>query len=691
MSEYTIAMRFISFAVAALAGSTASAAAAPAIQVDAWGKNTFRIRYSLDGKAAAYNGPGALQAAAPSTTPTEARAGAGAKANSWTNGNLAIVKGADGTLTVSRAATVIASISLATGPAPAGAVPEVANSTSLSITSPGAASGVPTAGSATSYFGFGEHENGKLDQRNTTYDMETCIEYSKSKGGEVCLPWIMVADDLGEGKHFQFGVLWNVGAYGAAQFGTPGDMGTQTWTGYNLDQADLLITTFPAEVNPLADGYAAPNYILGNYVDAVGHAPELPSWASGYWHSKNRYKTQQEVTDTMDIFAHNFSIPVSVFVVDFFNWAVMGNLTFDPAAFPDPKAMVDHLKRYGTEMMVSTWPFSQGASKTYAPLEEQGFAVYEGTNTTHAVAWPDHVCGNPCRLYDPSNPAARQWWWSMIKEGYADYGIKNFWLDAAEPEQMTGSPARSSFHVGSMQRYGMMFPWYHSLTYFEGLSASTDGADGIMLSRSAWAGMSKHRAALWNGDTRSQFSYLKQALTAGLNVQMSGIAWWTTDIGGYAGGKPATADFRELIVRWFQFGLTSPLFRQHGARDTEPWLLGNESFTYVRKIMGVRETLRPYVEGELAETARSGLPLNRPLLFDFPADAKAWDVTDQLMFGRQYMAAPVLEAGARNRTVYFPQGAAWVHYFTGETFAGGASATVDAPLEHFPLFEKVGA
>ena len=209
-----------------------------------------------------------------------------------------------------------------------------------------------------------------------------------------------------------------------------------------------------------------------------------------------------------------------------------------------------------------------------------------------------------------------------------------------------------------------------------------------MLSRSAWAGMSKHRAALWNGDTQSKFSYLKVALTAGLSVQLSGIAWWTTDIGGYSGGDPADPTFRELIVRWFQFGLTSPLFRQHGARPTEPWLLGNESFTNVRAMMTLRETLRPYVEGELKETARSGLPLNRPLFFDYPADAKTWAVDDAFMFGRDFLAAPITTMGARNRKVYFPAGATWTHHFTGEVYQGGTSALVDAPLAHFPLFKR---
>jgi len=233
----------------------------------------------------------------------------------------------------------------------------------------------------------------------------------------------------------------------------------------------------------------------------------------------------------------------------------------------------------------------------------------------------------------------------------------------------------------------MMFPWFHTKTYFDGMTAA-GSTDFMMLSRSAWAGMSKHHAALWNGDTHSTFDYLKTAIQAAQNIQLSGIAWWTTDIGGYAGGNPQSADFRELIVRWFQFGFTCPLFRQHGARPTEPWLLGDETFGYVRKILALRETFKPYVVAQLAETAKSGTPLNRPLWFDAPADTAAWSVEDQYMFGSDYMAAPVYAAGATDRSVYFPKGSNWVHYFTNQSFPGGTTATVPAPISEFPLFKK---
>ena len=242
-----------------------------------------------------------------------------------------------------------------------------------------------------------------------------------------------------------------------------------------------------------------------------------------------------------------------------------------------------------------------------------------------------------------------------------------------------------------MQRVGMMYPYFHTQTYAEGLAAS-GLSDSLVLARSAWAGVQKHRAVLWNGDTHSTFGFLQTAITAMQNVQMSGIAWWTTDIGGCksiyrpqalplgmatrvvtahfdllladAGGDPKDATFRELIVRWFQFGVTCPIFRQHGARDTEPWLLGDVSFAAVLKVMNLRQTLRPYVVSELGETATSGLPFNRPLLFDYPEDAEVWKIHDQYMVGRELMAAPIYTMGARNRTVYFPRGTHWYHFFT---------------------------
>ena len=215
----------------------------------------------------------------------------------------------------------------------------------------------------------------------------------------------------------------------------------------------------------------------------------------------------------------------------------------------------------------------------------------------------------------------------------------------------------------------------------------------MTLSRSAWAGMSKQHAALWNGDTQSTFAGLAISITAAQSIQISGIAWWTTDIGGYQGGNVSDPGFRELIVRWFQFGFTCPIFRQHSARNTEPWLLGDAAFGRVRSLMALREKFRPYVVAQLADSAKSGIPFNCPLWFDSPGDAEAWVVDDKYFMGSDYMVAPIYVANATSRSVHFPDDGAsgWRHYFSGEVYRGGTQATVPAPIDTFPLVQRVPA
>ena len=184
--------------------------------------------------------------------------------------------------------------------------------------------------------------------------------------------------------------------------------------------------------------------------------------------------------------------------------------------------------------------------------------------------------------------------------------------------------------------------------------------------------------------------YIQISIQAGLNIQLSGIAWWTTDIGGCQGGNPNNTVFNELIVRWFQFGATCPLFRQHGARDTEPWLLSNTSYNLVVDIIKLRTSMRQYVLDQMKAVNQTGLPVNRPLFFEFPCDDGTWDIVDQYMFGTDYMVAPIYTYQARNRSVYFPKASTWQHYFTKKIYDGGQTVTVEAPLEHFPLFKRMG-
>ena len=534
-------------------------------------------------------------------------------------------------------------------------------------------------------FGFGEHQNGRLDSKGLRFDFEQCIEYFPSKGGEVCLPWVLAAD----AGAVQYGFLWNNPSYGAVDFGAEGT----TWSARGpARQIDFLVVTAPA-----AGAARAGAEIMRRYADAVGHAPNFPEWAAGYWHSKNRYATQDALLAAAEGFA-NRSVPVDIIVVDYHHWKRMGDWSFDNASWPDVPAMVDTLRAMGTRVMVSVWPFSATGSASIGAIEAGGLAVRAADNASLAW-WNDNNCDADCYLYDPSLPAARALVWERVFDGYVRAGIDVFWLDASEPEVSTADAQAAAdagvYAAGAARDVGLLFPVWHTQTFYDGLVDAKGGpaaADGeiVMLTRSAWAGMSRHAAALWSGDTQSTFASLKASVPAALNAQLSGVAWWTSDVGGYAGGDPSDATFRELAVRWFQFGLVCPILRQHGARDTEIWLLGDEAEAAVTAAIALRAELKGYVMEQMARVAADGTPVNRPLWFDAPHDAAAWDVDDELMFGPDLLAAPVLEYGARNRTLYLPDRAVrWKHHYSGEVFAGGQTVTVDAPLAEFPLFHRL--
>jgi alpha-D-xyloside xylohydrolase len=279
---------------------------------------------------------------------------------------------------------------------------------------------------------------------------------------------------------------------------------------------------------------------MHSFVDAVGHAPLLPSYAAGYWHSKNRYESSSQLLDAARGFRDR-GINVSVIVVDFHHWVHMGDFSFDRRNWSDPAGMVAELRRLGVEqVMVSAWPFLAEHSSGLQPVLKNGWAMTK-QNTSEAVWWNDNNCAqlppgiNPpfppwakpqaanCVLYDPTQPGARAFIWSLMRDGYYNNGIKMFWLDAAEPEISTGDAqaAADAYNssIGTGQATGMLFPDFHVRTVWEGLRREGE-EEVVMLTRSAWAGMSRYGAALWSGDTASHWRSLQNSVGAGLNVQL---------------------------------------------------------------------------------------------------------------------------------------------------------------------------
>jgi alpha-D-xyloside xylohydrolase len=310
--------------------------------------------------------------------------------------------------------------------------------------------------------------------------------------------------------------------------------------------------------------------------------------------------------------------------------------------------------------------------------------------------WNDTICQGDCYLLDESKQATRDYFWSRLEQGYFQHNMSIFWLDAAEPEIFGSSHDQAliaEYSAGTAQAAGMMFPYWHTQAVHDGLvSAGKQDGDIIMLARSAWAGSQRFGAVLWSGDTQSTWDTMKVSLNAGLNTQLSGIAWWTTDIGGYANGDPADPAFRELVTRWFQYGATCPIFRQHGWRETEIWKYGDAAFAAIKKVINWRKSMKGYVMEQMRVVSETGTPVNRPLWWDFPEDAEAWNQTKAFMFGPKFLMSPITDPNVTTWTTYLPAGAKWQYYFDqSKVWSGGQEVTVPTPLDEFPLFQRLTA
>jgi alpha-D-xyloside xylohydrolase len=310
--------------------------------------------------------------------------------------------------------------------------------------------------------------------------------------------------------------------------------------------------------------------------------------------------------------------------------------------------------------------------------------------------------------YDATNPEARSYIWEKVKKNYYDKGVRIFWLDEAEPEYSVYDFDNYRYHLGPDIQIGNVYPLMYAKTFFDGMKAV--GQDSILnLLRCAWAGSQRYGALVWSGDIHSTFESLRNQLVAGLNMGISGIPWWTTDIGGFFGGEVTDPHFHELFIRWFQWGCFCPVMRLHGYRDpikaqygttggatcrsgadNEVWSFTGEVYEICKKYLFLREKLRPYVTVQMQAAHEKGTPVMRPLFYDFPDDKRSWETEDQFMFGPNYLVAPILFEGAREREVYLPAGQRWTDVWTGKVCEGGRIVTAAAPLDRIPVFSRDG-
>jgi alpha-D-xyloside xylohydrolase len=534
-------------------------------------------------------------------------------------------------------------------------------------------------------YGLGEHHYGRnLTLPYHNFHLPFVFSSTAPTNGDITIPWYLHTAG--------FGFLWNQPGFGS--FNVQND--TQiTWTANATHQLDLWITTTPKEATLSSLFYPM---LMKNYIDAIGHPNPIPHFASGFWHCKNRYRTQDELLQIARGY-HDRRIPVSVIVIDYHHWTTFGDWKFNSTCWPDIPQMMDELNSYGMKLMVSIWPHVAPNSENFRTMNATGLLTHDANGTS--LGTDEFASQFYYYIPDQFNPVTRQFIWDRIKENYHAYGIKVYWLDADEPQNTR--PNLQWWYGRHDEEIAMVWAREHQRMFWDGLRQE-DEEDIIMLSRQAWIGSHRMNVAVWSGDINSTWEELLKQIKVAQNVALSGIYWWTTDIGGYSPAGLDDTEFQELLLRWFQFGAFCPLFRLHGYRypplpDNECGSSGGHNevwlFKYSSQIIDIiqlRESLRSYIEHHLNISSQNGTPILKPMFYDFNDDTECYQAEDQYMFGPDYLVAPVYTYQATSRSVYLPklsqQNYIWQHYYTKENFQGGRRYDIPVTLNDFPLFVK---
>ena len=509
-----------------------------------------------------------------------------------------------------------------------------------------------------SFYGLGQHQAGVWNYRGEAVDIS-------QDNTNISIPFVLSTNG--------YGIFWN----------------NPSRSRFNNRFLNSLYLS--SEVADVMDYYFlyGPEFdrLIAGYRELTGQVPMFGKWAYGFWQCKNKYNTQQELLAV----AHKYRdlhIPVDDIVQDWFWWVTMGDPVFDKTRYPDPKAMVDELHRSNFHLMISFWPYFRPGSKTYEDMDRHGFFIAKTATSGF------HPAGQA--LYDAFNPEARKYYWNLLNENLFKIGVDAWWLDTTEPEtedREANILVTNQTFLGSGARYANLFPLMTTTGVYQGQRSESDQKRVFILSRSAFAGAQRNAVTVWSGDINSDWIFFKKQIPAGLNYSVSGLPYWTTDIGGFVSGDPDDPAYRELFVRWFQFGTFNPILRVHGTRkngQNELWSYGPDAQQILTEFDTLRYRLLPYIYSLAWMTTNQAYTPMRPLVMDFRTDIEAANIGDQFLFGPAFLVSPVTEPGVNRRRLYLPAGK-WYDFWSGGAVEGPRRLDAAAPLERLPLYMRAGS
>jgi alpha-D-xyloside xylohydrolase len=542
-------------------------------------------------------------------------------------------------------------------------------------------------------YGLGQQQQGKMNQRNITLNMvqgnlDDYVPFFQSVKG--------------------YGVFWD--NYSPTVF-TDNSEGTS----FKSDVGECVDYYFMYGGN--ADG------VIANMRDLTGQAPLFPLWTYGFWQSKERYKSQDELVNVVKQY-RKLGVPLDGIIQD---WQYWGNnylwnaMEFLNPEFPNPQKMVNDVHNLNAHIIISIWNSFGPQTKQYKELEKiNALMNFTTWPQSGSEKWPpnrDYPSG--VRVYDPYNPAARDIYWKHLQEMLA-LGIDGWWMDSSEPDHLDFKPSDfdNKTYLGSFRKVRNAFP----LMTVGGVSSHQRAVDSskriFILTRSAFAGQQRYGANTWSGDVTASWAALRNQISAGLNFSLTGIPYWNADIGGFFLSKfprkLEDPEYRELHARWVEFGTFTPMMRVHGeGAPREIWQFGKKGdkvYDAVEKYINIRYHLLPYIYSTSWDVTTNQSSMMRALVMDFPKDKNALDINDEYMFGKSLLVNPVTNAmyvkpdgtakeatqvedfsTIKSKETYLPAGTDWFDFWTGEKLSGGNKVSKQTPLDIIPLYVKAGA